>query len=147
MSYKLEATDVGFDEVNDALIVGFGGVPDADGFPNVYLMLQRSTDKDEDEPGIDGVYAEWCDQGMSCYGCISGFDLYPGSVRVKFTGGADFYVPEGAGGAGGERRLTELLIAFTLDGKKLRELKEKLSFIFQGCAGYSVHDVDAPTSA
>ncbi len=147
MLYKLAATEVGFDEENDALTVGFGGVPDADGYPSVYLMLQRSTDKNEDAPGMDGVYAEWCGQGMSYYGCIRSFDLYPQSVRVKFTDGADFYVPEGEGGAKGDGRLTELFITFALEDKKLKDLKEKLSFIFQGCDCYSVHDVDAPTSA
>src|SRR5215211_5572832 len=97
MTYELEATDAGFDEENDALTVGFGGVPDSDGLPTVYLTLQRSTDKREDEPGIGGVYAEWCEQSMSCYGRIGSFDLYPGSVRVKFTDEAKFYVPAGAG--------------------------------------------------
>ena len=145
--YMLEATDVGFDEENDALTVGFGGVPDADGYPTVYLMLQRSTDENEDEPGVEGVYVEWCGQGMSCYGCIINFDLYPERAGVIFTDSAGFYVPEGAGESSGEQRLTELLVTFTLDEEKFRDLKQKLSFIFKGCDCYSVHDVDAPTSA
>ena len=147
MLYKYEATDVRFDEENDALTVAFGGLRDADGYPAIHVMLQRSTDEDEDEPGIGGVYAEWCDQGMSCYGCIRSFDLYPGSIRVKFTDGADFYVPEGVGGTNVERRLTELFITFTLEDKNLRDLKEKLSFIFKSCDCYSMHDIDASASA
>ena len=147
MVYKLEATDAGFDEENDALTVGFGGVPDSEGIPTVYLMLQRSTDQREDEPGPSGVYAEWCEQSMSCYGCIRSFDLYPGSVRTTFTDGAEFYIPGGAGGADGGGRLTELLITFSLEDQKFRDLQEKLSIIFQGCDCYTVRGVDAPTSA
>ena len=147
MLYKLEATDVGFDEENDTLTVGFGGVPDADGYPTVYLMLQRSTDEDEDEPGIDGVYAEWCGQEMSCYGCIRSFDLYPQSIRATFTEDADFYVLEGVEEVSEGRRLTELLVTFTLDEVKFAELKGKLSFIFKDCDCYAVHEVDAATSA
>jgi hypothetical protein len=147
MLYKYEATDVGFDEENDALTVAFGGLRDADSYPTIYLMLQRSTDQDEVEPGIAGVYAEWCDQGMSCYGCIRSFDLYPGSLRVKFTDGTDFYVPEDVGERNDGGRLTELFVTFTLEDKEYRDLKENLSFIFQGCDCYSVHEVDASTSA
>lgn len=57
-------------------------------------------DKREDEPGIGGVYAEWCEQGMSCYGGSRRFDLYPQSACIKFTDRAEFYVPEGAEGVG-----------------------------------------------
>ncbi|MDQ3816430.1 MAG: Imm10 family immunity protein [Acidobacteriota bacterium] len=145
MRFELEATDTGYDEENDALTVGFGGLPDSEGFPTVYLTLQRSTDEGEDEPGIGGVYAEWCDQSMSCYGCIGGFDLYPNRARIKFTGGAEFYIPEGAGEGGG--RLTELVVTFGLKDHEFRDLREKLSFIFQGCGCFTVHDVDAPASA
>jgi hypothetical protein len=147
MLYKYEATDVRFDEENDALTVAFGGLRDADGYPAIHLMLQRATDEDEDEPGIGGVYAEWCDQGMSCYGCIRGFDLYPESIRVKFTDGADFYVPEDVEERNDRRRLAELFVTFRLEDKEFRDLKEKLSLIFQGCDCYSVHEVDASTSA
>jgi hypothetical protein len=145
--YKLEATDAGFDEVNDSLTVGFGGVPDSDGFPTVYLTLQRSTDKNEDVPGLGGVYVEWCEQSMSCYGCISSFDLRPGSVTVRFTDAAGFYVPEGVGGADGGARLTELLITFKLEGQMFKGLQEKLSFIFRGCDCYTARAVDMLTSA
>jgi hypothetical protein len=147
MQYTLEATDAGFDEENDALTVGFGGAPDTDGYPTEYLMLQRSMDKREDEPGISGVYAEWCEQSMSCYGCIRSFDLYPQSARITFTDGAEFYLPEGMRGADGGERLTELFVTFTIESQEFRDLQEKLSFIFRGCDCYTVHDVDAPTSA
>ena len=136
----------GASEENDAITVAFGGLRDTGSHPTIYLMLQRSTDEDEDEAGIAGVYAEWCDQGMSCYGCISSFALYAESIRVKFTDSADLHVPEDVGRADA-RRLTELLVTFTLDERTFRELKEKLSFIFKGCDCYSVHNVDASTSA
>jgi hypothetical protein len=142
--YSYEATDVDFNEEYGALTVAFGGLPDADAYPTVSLMLQRSRDEDEDEPGIEGVYAEWCAQGMSCYGCIRSFDLYPQSIRVTFNEDADFHVPEGVGG---RQKLTDLVVTFKLRDEKLRELKEKLSLIFIGCDCYSVHEVDAATSA
>ena len=145
--YKYEATDVGFNEENDALTVAFGGLPDADGHATIYLMFQRSTDEGEDESGVEGVYAEWCGQGMSCYGCISSVDLHPESIRVTFTGGAGFYAPKDVEDAWNELKLTELLVTFTLGRKKFKDLTEKLSFIFKGCDCYSVRGVDASTSA
>jgi hypothetical protein len=140
--YTYEATDIGFVEEHGVLTVAFGGRPDADSSPTVYLMLQRSLDEG-DESGMAGVYAEWCDQGMSCYGCIGSFTLHPESIRVKFGDGANFYVPEDMGELNAERRLTELCVTFKLEDEKFRRLKERLSFIFQGCDCYSVYDVDA----
>ena len=145
--YNYEATDVRFDEENDALTVAFGGLPDADGQATIYLMLQRSTDEGEDESGVEGVYAEWCGQGMSCYGCIISVDLHSASIRVTFTKDAGFYAPNGVEDPRDERKLTELFVTFTLGGKKFKDLKEKLSFIFKGCDCYSVRGVDASTSA
>ena len=101
-------------------------------------------------PGIGrvgGVYAEWCDQGMSCYGCIRSFDLYPQRIRATFTEEADFYVLEGVEEVSERRRLTELVVTFTLDAVKFAELKGRLSFIFKDCDCYAVHEVDATTSA
>jgi hypothetical protein len=143
MIYKYEATNIGFDDEYDALTVAFGGLPDTDNYPTVYLMLQRSTDENEDDPGIEGVYAEWSRQEMSGYGCIRRFDLFRNKAEVKFTDSVDFYMPGRVGGESKGERLTELVIIFAIDGEKYVELKETLSaVIFHGCDCFTIHDAD-----
>lgn len=143
MLYRYEATNIGFDDEYDALTVAFGGLPDTDNYPTVYLMLQRSTDENEDEPGVEGIYAEWCGQEMSCYGCIRRFDLFRNMAEVKFIESADFYPPESARGESRRERLTELVITFAIDSEKYVELKGKLSAVmFLGCDCFAIHDAD-----
>lgn len=134
--HKYEATHVGYDDENNALTVAFGGLPDDDNYPTVSLMLQRSTD---DKPGIESVYTEWCEQGMSGYGCIQKFDLFRDRGELIFTEEADFYVPEASDDE--RQRLTELIITFTLSDEKFVELKRQLSeVIFLGCDCFTSRD-------
>jgi len=143
MLYRFEAKNIGFDDEYDALTVAFGGLPDTDNYPTVYLMLQRSRDENEDEPGIEGVYAEWCGQEMSCYGCIQKFDLFRNRAEVKFMESVDFYLPGSARGESKGERLTELVITFSIDVEKYVELKGTLSaVIFLGCDCFAIHDAD-----
>ncbi len=140
MRYRYEATHVAVDHENDALIAAFGGLPDADGHPTVYLILQRSTDANEDEPGLPGVYAEWCAEEMACYGCVRRFDLYRDGARVLFNEAADFHAPEGEGD-----RITELEIAFTLAEEEHAAVAEGLAFVLKGCEGYAARPGSALT--
>ena len=138
MFFNYEATYVGVTEENDVLIVGFGGLPDADGYPTASLVLQRSTDENEDEPGIRGVYAEWRDQGQSCYGCIKRFVLSRESVRVTFTPEANFRFDPNMEIEGEKNRLTDLSITLQLNDEKFAELKDRLEgSIFVDCECYS----------
>ncbi|HEX6622799.1 MAG TPA: Imm10 family immunity protein [Pyrinomonadaceae bacterium] len=100
--------------------------------------MQRSTDEDEDVPGIEGVYVEGCDQENSCYGCIEDFVLERRSAEIKFTEGANL-LADLEGDEGQENTLTELRITFDIDDAKYRELQANLSgVIFSGCGCFKV---------
>ncbi len=138
MLYEYEATKIGFDDSYDSLTVGFGGLLDADGHPTTWLLLQRSTDENEDEPGIDGVIVEWNDQINSCYGCIQSFELARQSIKVVFTEDANFVLSWNYQNDGNENKLTELFITFTLDENDFQELKHNLlDVIFLDCVCFS----------
>lgn len=137
MLYAYEAESIGFDDSDDAFTVGFGGPPDESNHPIVSLLLQRSTDEDDDPSGAEGVYAEWCDQVNACYGCIESVVLERRSVRIRFSGDASF-VADMDGDEGEENPLTELLITFNIDEAEYEELKHHLSkTIFRGCAYFT----------
>lgn len=141
MRYEFTATHVGYDDDNDAMTVAFGGFPDADNFPTIVFMLQRSTDEDEDEPGINGVYAEWLDQEMSGYGCIEGFTLFQDGAHVVVNDRADFYPPDSDNEMGLTSKITELVIRFSLGGQQSEELKERLAdTIFLNCDCFIVRN-------
>ncbi len=74
MNVTREATTVTVDTVDDVLVVGFARL-DPEGVPEEYVILQRSVDPDEDEPGISGVYVERDDQRFAAYGGIVRFVL------------------------------------------------------------------------
>ncbi len=135
MVYSFKATEIRFVvesfDNSDApvLIRGFAGVPDQEGFPTRYLMLQRSIG--EDEPGFDeGPYVEWCDQGNSCYDCIAAFELGRSNARVVFREGTDFVEEDGR-----QTELSELLIEFHVGDEEFSGVKQQLEeVIFRGRA-------------
>lgn len=140
MKFEYLATRIGFDDDDDTITVGFGGLPDANSFPTIGLTLQRSTNEDEDARGIDGLYVEWCDQEMSGYGYINEFLLYRDGSKVIFTDDADFRIPPMSPDleAG---RLAELLIYFDVDEDFYEELKRRLSAkLFIHCDGFAVQE-------
>lgn len=138
MLYEYEATKIGFDNSYDSLTVGFGGKLDTNGHPTRALLLQRSTDENEDELGINGVYVEWNEQINSCYGCIQSIKLARQRIEVVFTEDANLVLDLNVKNEGLEKKLTELFISFTLNDNEFQELKHNLSnVIFLDCGIFS----------
>jgi hypothetical protein len=90
------------------------------------FLVQRSTDPAEDKPGLPGIYVEIPPQRYAMYGGISAALLRRDSFELRFT-------PSGADAMGGNRAM---LATFDLDGKRYREVRKALRFIFEGCRCY-----------
>ena len=125
MNVTREATTVTVDTVDDVLVVGFARL-DLEGVPEEYLILQRSLDPDEDEPGIAGVYVERDDQGSSGYGGIVQFVLHRDQVLLEL----DEQIGRALGGADAWRRVT---IRFAVDDSAFESLRSALVRVFADC--------------
>ena len=133
MRYTYTATDIGCENEEDFLAVGFAGVPDNMGHPTASLLLMRSTDE-EDIPGIKGVYIEWNDQINSEYGCIESAQLSRHSFFVRLTEDVHFILDLRKEDNNDNNRLTELLVEFNLNDEVFQELSSTLSdVIFYNC--------------
>ena len=99
----------------------------------IYLMLQRSYEEEEQEQdiqlGMNTYHIEWCDQEKSGYGGITQFVLKPTSAEVYFE-------PKVAASLGSMEHVS---ITFGLQASELQALKEALQRIFQGskCLGFA----------
>ncbi len=126
MNITRVASTVTVDELDDALVIGFAKL-DRDGVPEEYVLLQRSLDSDEDEPGIDGVYVERDDQVFCGYGGIVRYVLRRDRALVELD--------ERMGRAlGGEEVWHHVTIRFQLDDSMFGLLHEQLGRLFVDCA-------------
>ena len=126
MEITRDVNTVTVDEINDALVIGFARL-DRDGVPEEYVMLQRSLDPDEDEPGIDGVYVERDDQEFCGYGGIVRYVLQRDRALVELD--------ERMGRAlGGEEVWRHVTIRFQIDDSMFGLLREQLGRLFVDCA-------------
>ncbi len=99
---------------------------------NIYLMLQRAFEFDEQdvELGMDTYHVEWCGQESSRYGGISQFVLKPNGAEITF-------VPDTAETLDGMGRLS---IFFQLAPSEYLALREALNRIFEGSGCLLVAD-------
>jgi hypothetical protein len=115
--------DTGVDRGEFAVTVGFArDLSDEDS--DDAILVQRSADPDEDEPGIAGVYVEIPPQRHAAYGGISSAVLARRSFEIRFTS-------EGAAEMGG---YSAVIARFDVDDKAFAEIREGLRFVFRGCS-------------
>ncbi len=129
MTFARTANTVTVDEINDALVIGFAQL-DHDGVPEEYVLLQRSLDGDEDEPGIDGVYIERDDQRLSGYGGITRFVLQRDQVLVELD------EPTGLA-LGDQDAWHQLTIRFQVEDMMFTMLRAGLGRLFVDCACFA----------
>ncbi|WP_238691771.1 Imm10 family immunity protein [Xanthomonas arboricola] len=111
------------------LVVGFA---DQEAGAEVYLVLQRGLDFDEQDVahGMDTYHVEWCGQEHSRYGGISKFSLQSNHADIRFA-------PDAVQAFGGMDALT---IFFQLTASKHLELRQTLEHIFEGTGCLVVAD-------
>ena len=120
MQFELEAKTVTAERAEFCWLVGFADDP-VD--TTEYLLLQRGVEDDEQDIGLGMAtyYVEINDQGASCYGGISTFDLQPSQLIITFA-------PKGAAKLGWE----QARITFDLSPDELHNLKDILRRVFAG---------------
>ena len=101
----------------------FVGFADKKYETEIYLMLQRSYEEEEQDIqlGMNTYHIEWCDQKKSGYGGITQFVLASTSAEVYFE-------PKIAKVLGGMEHIS---ISFRLQASEHQALKEALQRIFK----------------
>ena len=108
-----------------AITVGFSRDPaDEDSLDG--LILQRVKDRQEDTPGIDGVYVEIPIQRHVVQGGITEALLRPNSFSLRFD-------PPTAREMG---FLHHILVRFDLPDREFTAIRDGLRFVFSGCSCY-----------
>ncbi len=123
---KFISNDTGIDRSEFAVTVGFARDL-ADETSDDAFLVQRSTNPDEDEPGLAGVYIEVPPQRYAMYGGIAAAVLHPNAFEVRFTASAARVMGGNAG----------FIASFNIDAEQYRELREGLRFVFQNCTCYT----------
>ena len=119
------SNDTGVDRSEFAVTVGFARDL-ADESSDDALLVQRSTDPEEDEPGLSGVYIEVPPQRYAMYGGIAAATLRPSAFEIHLTPAAARVMGGNAG----------FVASFNVDAEQFRELREALRFVFENCECY-----------
>src|SRR5688572_9730898 len=122
---EFDSKDTGVARDEFALTVGFARDWLNETSDDAFLV-QRSTDPNEDEPGLAGVYVEIPIQRYSMYGGITRATLSRDSFEIRFS-------PSAAREMNG---YTSLLARLKLDAKQFRKVRTALRYVFQGCTCY-----------
>ncbi len=120
------SNEMGVDRSEFAVTVGFAREI-ADETSDDAFLVQRSTDPNEDEPGVAGIYIEIPPQRYAMYGGIVTATLRPNTFEVRLTPAAAKVMGGNAG----------FLASFNVDAQQFRDLREGLRFVFHGCACYT----------
>ncbi|QDH69915.1 Imm10 family immunity protein [Marilutibacter alkalisoli] len=121
-TFAFEAKSVAIEQpVGEFHLVGFA---DSEFNTNIYLMLQRALEFDDQdvELGMDTYHVEWCGQESSGYGGISQFVLKTNCAEITFS-------PNTAETLDG---LVRLFISFQLSPSEHLALRAALTSIFEG---------------
>ncbi|WP_426337272.1 Imm10 family immunity protein [Pseudoduganella sp. R-31] len=121
MSKKLEfdATVVSVDEQDEAYIVGFA---DDAMEPSQYIILQRSTEEDEqdDELGLNTYFLEIGNPSVSGYGGISSAKLKHSQMELNLRQPSDY-----------ANEVEQIIVRFHASQEEREQLARHLELIFR----------------
>jgi hypothetical protein len=135
MQYSFEATEVGIDNSDEALTIGFANIgPDGNYYPS-FLIQRFISDENEDNPGIEEVYIELNGQENSSYGkIIEAVELSRNQIKIKLSESSEIVNDK-------ESPLNEIIISFKVGDSKYEEIMDSLkNIIFRDCTCFTIRN-------